>query len=612
MGPPEKFHQKILKVLSGTDTIAALTGPQSQGGRNPEALIKLGIKYQERQDRDKALELFQRAASLDPGKKIMMRRENGERVSCAEMADYQYARTFMVTFGVMDHRRLLEFVDKHPSSPLVRDAYLDLTRGVYFTEEDGVDVYGRMASRFPYDVALANRLADHVAYYSRSVKQGESDANLGLSLMLSENALREAENVSLAQTAQNLAKLQIVKGSMDKAEESYGRKFLSEQIKTWTENLIGYAEFWLERKQNTEDAESAVRLAFSLSPADPGLRRRAAFLYHVRLTNMDKALDVFGPEYLKTILDSPKDLYSYFSFWAQWKKNEASAFEALEALLKQKPDSLYYRVSAASVLWRAEYRDRALAVFGPDFIAGRQEDMNALYEYGMFWLQRDSLLDQAVPALVKSLRAVPKTYMTHYQAAKLLVKNNRLGDATAIFGPEYLIHIRNDASALSMYSQFWLTEAKSNKDSAFEALETAAQLKSLNEWDRMSIARQFFDSGKTDRAEAVYGAEFLKTIGSDAEALIRYASFWKYGNRNLNSALDAAQRASRAAPGNAKAWGILAELYMANADLAQSLQAVDQACSLTKSKKDFEKYETLRKQIKAELEKIKKSVVSQR
>ena len=38
----------------------------------------------------------------------------------------------------------------------------------------------------------------------------------------------------------------------------------------------------------------------------------------------------------------------------------------------------------------------------------------------------------------------------------------------------------------------------------------------------------------------------------------------------------------------------------------EALPAVERACQWTKSKRDLEKYEALRKQIKAEMEKIKK------
>jgi tetratricopeptide (TPR) repeat protein len=496
----------------------------------------------------------------------------------------------------------VEFIKKHPSSRLVRDAYLEMTKGIFFSDEDGDAIYGRIFDLFPHDPEIANQLAEARQY----IRTDRPDINLDRYLTLSENALREAETVSLPRTAQNLAKLQILKGNLDNAEETYGRDFLADQVKTWTETLIGYAEFWLNRKRNTEDAGAALRLALSLSPVDPSLRRRAAFLYFSPLAKIEKALDIYGPEFLKTIQASPKDLYSYFSFWIGLKSNEASAFEALEALLKLKPDSVYYRDNAASVLLKADYRDRALAVFGPEFIAGRQDDMMALYEYGMFWLQKNSNLDQAMPALLKSLRTIPKSFMTQNQVAKLLLKANRPEDVAAIYGSAYLAGIRDDASALCTYAQFWLMEAKTNKDSALEALETAARITPLSMWDRMRIARLLFDAGKPDRAEAVYGIEYLKTVASDAEALIRYASFWKSINRNLFSALDAARRASQAAPDNANAWGILAELYVANGDLKEALPAIEKACRLTKTKKALEKFEALSKQIKAELEKIKK------
>ena len=598
-GTPEKFHQKILKVLGGTDTASSCLVLSAKEPRNPEPLIKLGLKYQEKQDRSKALEILDKAAALDPGGKIMMRRDNGEVVSCREMAEFQYARTFLVTFGMIDPRPLEEFVRKHPASVLVKDAYLEMTSRLYYTDEEGEDFYGRMAALFPHDPEIANRLAEQVDRYSRS---GNIEPNLSRSIALSENALREVETLSLPQTVQNLARLQILKGNPDTAEEVYGKDFIAGQVKAWTENLMSYAEFWFGRRRNMEDAEASLTLALSLSPADPGFRRRAAALYLVPLAKTDKALAVYGPEFLKTIEPSVQNLYSYFSFWAGRKTNEESAFAALGDLLKLQPDSLYYRTSCASVLWRAGYKDRAWAVFGPDFVAGRHGDMNALYEYGVFWLRADSNLDQAVPALVKSLKTIPKGLGTQHSVAELLLKAGKLEETLAIYGPSYLSAIRDSASGLTMYAGFWIKEGKSNREGAFEALETAARITPLRIWDRMSIARSFIDAGKPGRGEEVFGAECLKTL-TDVEDLIRYASFWKFVNRNLFSALEAARRASQAAPENPKAWAELAEVHVANGNLKEALEAVEKACRLTNSKKDLEKYEALRRQIKAALEK---------
>lgn len=542
---------------------------------------------------------------MDPAGKIMMRRENGEVVSCLEMADYQFARTHVVTFGLIESRRLEEFIRKHPTSRLVRDATLDMMAG-YFTDADGASVYERIEAAFPHDLRIANRLAGQARSYSQYNSKGGKDPNIERSLRMSENALREAAAVPLSETAQNVAQLQILNGNPDKAEQAFGRGYRSDQVKAWAEASIGYAEFWLGRKRNMGDAETAIDLALSLGPGDPGLRRRAAALFLSPLAKPDKALDIYGPEFLKSVPSSPQDLFSYFSFWIVNNTNEASALAALEEVLKLKPESVYYREYAASAFSKAGYPDRALGVFGPDFIAGRPDDMNALFEYGVFWIQRNSNLESAVPALVKSLRTIPKSYMSQYSAAQMLLKIAKPEDVLAVYGPDYMAGIRDEPSALTTYARFWLKEGKGNRESALEALDLAARARNLEAWDRPMIARALLDSGQPTRAEDVYGAEFLKTIQSDAEALIRYSSFWKSINRNLFSALEAARRASQIAPDNGRAWGTLAESYVADGNLKDALAAIEKACGLSKAQETLEKYEDLRKQIKAELEKGKK------
>jgi tetratricopeptide (TPR) repeat protein len=183
------------------------------------------------------------------------------------------------------------------------------------------------------------------------------------------------------------------------------------------------------------------------------------------------------------------------------------------------------------------------------------------------------------------------------------MKAGRLDEASAIFGPEYSKSIRNDPSAISLYARFWLKEAKTNQDSALEALETMARISPLEMWDRRQLAYLFIDVGKPARAEDVYGAAYLKTLGPEVEPLTRYASFWKSVNRNLFSALDAARRACQAAPDNASAWGMLADVCVVTANPKEGLAAVEKVLQLTKSQKDREKYETMKKQIQAALEK---------
>ena len=58
--PPEKLQARMLRILKGIDTLPSLAMTQSQDPGDPEPFIKLGIKYQERQYREKALECFKK------------------------------------------------------------------------------------------------------------------------------------------------------------------------------------------------------------------------------------------------------------------------------------------------------------------------------------------------------------------------------------------------------------------------------------------------------------------------------------------------------------------------------------------------------------------------
>ena len=549
------------------------------------------------------MQLFKEAAALDPKGKIMMRQESGQRISCLEMAEYQHARTFIITFGLLEPRYLKEFIRKYPSGRLLKEAYLELSRMQQINDEEGLAFYQDMAAKFPNDPDVSNRFFEQIM---RFATRPEIKEILERGIELAESARQVLASNSLPQTAQNLAHLQIFKGDPDKAGEAYGRDFLADQIKTWVNALINYAEFWLNRKRNTDDAEAAIGLALTMSPGEAGIRRSAARLYLLAPGKPEKALAIYGPEFLKTIQYSPKDLYDYFSFWIGNKANIDSAMSGLETLLRLKPESVYYRSYSAGMLLRAGYADRALAVFGPEFIALRQNDSNALYEYGDFWIQKNANLESAVSALETAARKSPRSWLRQRQTAELLVKINKLDAALAVFGPGYLPAIREDAMALSEYARFWMVDTKMNKESAMEALETAARLKSLTWMDRRTAASVFLSIGRPDRAEEIYGSGYLQTITGDAEALFRYAQFWMYSNRNLNTALEAAERACKLTKDKPDAWAVLSQLCVIHGRLEEALSAIDKACELATSKKAAEKYETSRKQIKSELEKKKK------
>jgi cytochrome c-type biogenesis protein CcmH/NrfG len=77
-------------------------------------------------------------------------------------------------------------------------------------------------------------------------------------------------------------------------------------------------------------------------------------------------------------------------------------------------------------------------------------------------------------------------------------------------------------------------------------------------------------------------------------------------NKNLSAALEAAQQSSKLAKKNAEAWAVVAQIYVKHERLEEALAAVEKACQLATSKRTAERYDSLRQQIRAEIEKKRK------
>jgi tetratricopeptide (TPR) repeat protein len=278
------------------------------------------------------------------------------------------------------------------------------------------------------------------------------------------------------------------------------------------------------------------------------------------------------------------------------KANEESAENALEMLWKLKPETVYYRIGAAGVFRKAGMMEKALTVFGPDFATGRQDNLPALKEYGMYWVSQALNLESAVPALTRALSLSPSKWTNHWGAARALAKIKNPEGVLEVFGPAYLPNIKDDALALSQYAQYWI-EQNSNRQSAIEALEMALQLETLSSFDLRRLAYAFVRAGLQERTEEFYGPEHLSKIIDDPQALYFYASFWGYQKKNLPSALKAAERGCQIEKENPRQWSTMARILIGLGKHKDALKALDKAIGLEKYKEDKERHEPMRKQL---------------
>ena len=528
-----------------------------------------------------------------------MRRVTGEMVSCKEMADFQYAITHVVTFGLIDIDKVKTYIKNYPSGQLLKEAYIEISRFYSVDDMEGQDFFDKFFSKFPGDPDVLNT---YIRKVDRITKSLEDNIAYDKGVEIAERIIEVYPEITYFQAAKNYAQILLSKDDIDTAGRVFGDDFLTGQIQLWSDNLLTYAEFWLIRKQNIAKAEEALASALNLDPENPEVLRRAAAAFYTHLDQPDKALEVFGPSVIPIIDGNARALYDYFKFWMTLKTNEESAENTLKILWELKPDTVYYRIGAATVYRKADMMDKALAVFGPDFAVKRHDDLSALYEYGRYWVRLNLNLESAVPALTRALSLSPNTWINQWQAASALAKINKPEAALQVFGPAYLPHIKENVDALSRYADYWIRENK-NKESAIEALELAIRVENLPPLDRHSLAYTFIRAGLPDRVEEFYGPAYLSNITNDPRALNYYAAFWSYQDKNMFSALEAAEIACKIDKDKPRPWTTRARILMNLGNYEHALMALDKAISLDKYKEEKEEHESMRKQL---LEVLKK------
>jgi tetratricopeptide (TPR) repeat protein len=155
-----------------------------------------------------------------------------------------------------------------------------------------------------------------------------------------------------------LAQLYMLKEDKEKADEAYGKRYMEGQVSGITFDLMQYASFWIDQKENTESAEKMMELALKIDP-DRWYNFRTAAQNYMKLGKEEKALKIFGPDYAAKHQDNASVLNSYALFWAQQRKNLESALEAAKKSVELK-EAYYNWDTLATVYQKLEKWDDAL------------------------------------------------------------------------------------------------------------------------------------------------------------------------------------------------------------------------------------------------------------
>ena len=300
-------------------------------------------------------ELYEKVIALDPeGTKGSHTYEFLKAsVPYTQAAEFELGQA--ASFGRKpDPAPLQAFIKKYPAGPLLKQAYSYLSYyfGSQAPKDEAAKFFEEYTSKFPDD---QNALG---AYVQRIIRDGEP---LEKGIAMSEKLQELAGYPQHANIQQNLAQLYVRKGDPAKAEEEYGKDFIDDYLSSTIGALTSYANFWVQQGKNLDSAEAMADLVSGTAKLRdvPSYYLSQVSGVFVRLDKIDKALAVYGPEFVKKSWGDQGALASFAAYWNRQGKNLDSALEAAQRSVELTSD--YYNNNVlGQVLFKLKRYDEAL------------------------------------------------------------------------------------------------------------------------------------------------------------------------------------------------------------------------------------------------------------
>ena len=306
----------------------------------------------------------------------------------------EYALGQMASSGrKADPAPLRAFIAKYPDSKLVKNAYANLSYyyGYQAGKDDATKYFEEYTAKYPEDRRALS------SYIERIIKdKGPVDKGLALAEKLTDLAGYPPS----PDYQEYLGQLYVLKDDPAKAEEEYGKDFAEGYVTTTVFALTGYANFWIDQGKNLESAEEMTDLvaaALRIRKDAPSYMFGQVAGIYAKLKKMDKALDLYGPEFAKKASDDASGLSSYAGFWTRQGTNLDSAVAAAKRSVELKSE-YYNNFVLGQILFKT--KDYAGALIAAEKAVELVKPMAAKYE-GFPTQQYEALVKQIKEAMAK-------------------------------------------------------------------------------------------------------------------------------------------------------------------------------------------------------------------
>lgn len=201
--------------------------------------------------------------------------------------------------------------------------------------------------------------------------------------------------------------------SMGSKEEAF--KFFEEYVSKYPDDPSVLNTYVSRVIRNKDNIERGIELAEKIKDImkynpDPSYMKNLAELYMLK-EEKDKAGEVYGKRFMEgRVSRLAYALRDYAGFWVKNNDNTESAEEMMDFALKLKPDSSSFLQAAARLYSKLDKMEKALEVYGPEFIKDKMDDANALNNYAWFWVNLSKNLESSLEAAKKSVELAPAAY----------------------------------------------------------------------------------------------------------------------------------------------------------------------------------------------------------
>jgi tetratricopeptide (TPR) repeat protein len=359
--PPEKFHERMMKMVTGNGTYRALTEALARNSKDAAAAFLLARKWADRYDTEKKDGYYRMVVALDPAGTSGTYTNEYDKTSATytEYAEFALAGTALGGAN-RSPAPMKAFMAKYPKSQLLKLAYARLSSyyGSAPSKEEATAFFAEYTAKYPDDPEV-------LAAWLGRITRDKGDFAKGAELADRIKILNRAN--AAVQISKALADFYLAKGDAEEADRAYGKDFMTNRADQLAFDMVDYANYWAGKGSNLDAAVAAVETAIKLNPESTYISssrstyfvQQAAGVY-IKAGREAKALEMFGPAFAKAHGADATALKGYVVFWGTQGKNLDDALTASRRLVEIKPNDYYGWYALSVVLLARKDYDGAL------------------------------------------------------------------------------------------------------------------------------------------------------------------------------------------------------------------------------------------------------------